>query len=546
MVWWSLGWLLTCMGCTCSPPAVESEAPAAQQPNVLFVMWDTVRADRMSLYGHTRQTTPKLDAFADDALVFERAYAPDMWTLPTHASMFTGLPPRAHGASASYRWLDEEHETLAEHFQEAGFATYAFSSNIVAGPLMNVMQGFGEQHYTYRGPYTRAARAAVKGKLIADDASTEISPMWERGSQRDQDLWDKAVFKDAAPLMTKAFLRWMDERPDDRPFFAYLNFMEAHTPRIPSASSRQRVLDDMTRELGKKTDQSLFTEVAWMVGKHEYAAEELEAIRGVYDATLIDLDDATDTLFEGLRSRGLLDNTVVVLVSDHGESLGEHRLLEHRYSVQDGLLHVPLMIRYPDAVTPGRRPEPVSTVDLYATLLDLTGVKGSSNEHIRSTSLFATQRPAYVASTLRDPYASTLCSVVRAHPDVDYQPWLYSYDAWIEGDLKVVQRSDGQRALYDLVRDPGEQVDLSITRREDTERMVQALNNHLESTKVYTPTGSGTPPAAHDDVSGLLEALGYADGEAVDPSKSLVDQCTAKEAPTPRKVPRGRRGRRAR
>ena len=545
MVWLSLGWLLTCLGCNCSPTATE-EASVVQPPNVLFVMWDTVRADRMSLYGHTRQTTPKLDAFADDAMVFERAYAPGMWTLPTHASMFTGLPPRAHGAGANYRWLDEGHDTLAEHFHGAGFATYAFSSNIVAGPLMNVMQGFQEQHYTYRGPYTRPARAAVKAKLIADDASTEMSPMWDRGSPRDQDLWDKAVFKDAAPLMTKAFLRWMDERPDDRPFFAYLNFMEAHTPRIPSAWAREQILDDMTRELGKKTDQSLFTEVAWMVGKHEYTDDELEAIRGVYDATLLDLDDATHALFEGLDARGMLDNTVVVLVSDHGESLGEHRLLEHRYSVQDGLLHVPLMIRYPEAVKPGRRPEPVSTIDLYATLLDLTGVKGSDDDNIRSTSLFAAERPVHVASTLRDPYASTLCSVVRVHPDVDYQPWLYTYDAWIEGDLKIVQRSDGQRTLYDLSKDPGEEHDLAPTRVEDADRLTRALNAYVDATPVYTPADGGAPPAAKDDVAGLLEALGYADGEAVDPSKSLVDQCTAKTDATPRKVPRGRRGRRAR
>ncbi len=531
-------------GCTCGTEAPSE--PPLEPPNVLVVLWDTVRADRMSLYGHDLPTTPHLDAFAKDALVFERAYAPGMWTLPTHASFFTGLPAQTHGASATYRWLDDRHVTLAERFTDAGWGTYAFSSNLVAGQLMNVMQGFQTQAYTYRAPYAQAARAATRKKLMPEDQSTEMSPGWVKGGDRDQDFWEKAVYKDAAPLIGGEFLSWVDGRADDAgPFFAYLNFMEAHTPRIPSRSARERILEAERLQRGLEVDQSLFTEVAWVVGAHEYEDGDLDAIRGVYDATLLDLDDATHTLFNGLRDRGLLDNTIVVVLSDHGESLGEHRLLEHRYSVHEPLLNVPLLVRYPAAVTPGRRAEPVSTQDLFATLLDLAGLPASEDPAVRSVSLMAEERPEEVFATMQDPYASTLCSVVLAYPDRDYSPWLHTYEAMIDGDLKLVSRGDGAQTLYDLAADPGELEDRSQAAPEDLARMDGALTVWAEGLTAYDETGrtdhDRRKAQSDPSVAGMLEALGYADGAEPQEGESLVERCQSMQRATPAKKKDGAR-----
>ena len=533
-----LGMML--VGCTCRTE------PPPEPPNVLIVLWDTVRADRMSLYGHDLPTTPHLDAFAKDAMVFDRAYAPGMWTLPTHASFFTGLPAQTHGASATYRWLDDRHVTLAERFGEAGWATYAFSSNLVAGQLMNVMQGFQTQAYTYRPPYAQAARSSTRAKLLPEDRSTEMSPGWVKGGERDQDFWEKAVYKDAAPLIGAELLKWIDGRAEEAgPFFAYVNFMEAHTPRIPSRSARERILEAERLQRGFEVDQSLFTEVAWMVGAHDYEPGDMDAIQGVYDATLLDLDDATHTLMNGLRYRGLLDNTIVVVLSDHGESLGEHRLLEHRYSVHEPLLRVPFLIRYPASVEAGRRTEPVSTQDLFATLLDLAGLPGSEDPGVRSVSVMAEDRPGQVHATMQDPYASTLCSVVLAHPERDYTPWLHTYDAMIEGDLKLVARGDGERALYDLAADPGENEDRSEAAIADTTRMAAHLSGWVEGLTAYDEgqrTEHDRRKAQSDPaVAGMLEALGYAEGEALEPGVSLVERCQAATRPTATKKKEGPR-----
>ena len=124
------------------PGSPSPTAPAEDAPNVLIVVWDTVRADRLGCYGYELPTTPYLDALAEDSLLFERAVSPGMWTLPSHASLFTGLPVSAHGVSSKHKWLDHRFETLAEVFQSTGYGTYLFSANPHMSRDANLTQGF--------------------------------------------------------------------------------------------------------------------------------------------------------------------------------------------------------------------------------------------------------------------------------------------------------------------------------------------------------------------------------------------------------------------
>jgi arylsulfatase A-like enzyme len=397
---------------------------------------------------------------------------------------------------------------------------------LIAGSLTNLMQGFDKQFYTYKAPYTKPASEMTRAKLLPGDRSTEISPGF-RSADPDSG-WDKAVYKDAAPLISAEFLRWLDERESKKkPFFAYLNFMEAHTPRVPSQAARERVMTPAQQQLALETDASLFTEMAWMVGKREYSSEQIDAMRGVYDAALVDLDDATHALMEGLRERGVLEDTVVVLLADHGESLGEHRLFEHRYTVYQTLLHVPLVIRYPKAVAAGRIDRPVSTMDLFATLLKLTKQEVPAGCE-RSVDLFAPERPSVVHSTLRDPYLASLSDVAKAYPDLDLAPWKRTFDAVIADNYKLIVGSDGKAELFDLVKDPGETTDLLTVESKVVEDLKQQLaaweaglcpyeaskRTAEESKKV---SGRRTPEERE-----MLELLGYAEGEE-----------PAEEAPAP-------------
>lgn len=493
----------------------SSPAPGADGPNVLIVLWDTVRADRMSLYGHDVPTTPRIDARARTAIIFERATAPAMWTLPTHASMFTGQFTPTHGARAGYRWLDHHHVTLAEHLQATGYDTFAFTSNLVASPLTNVLQGFATVHTTYprkgerQGRYVKASRRATREKLIAEDASTELSPNFA-GDGRER--WNRAVHKDAAPVIAQGLTDWLDERPDpNRPWFAYLNFMEAHSPRIPSAASRAQVMDDATRTRALTVDQSLFAANEYIIGRRTYSDADLAAIRGVYDATLVDLDRATDALLADLDARGELANTVVILVADHGEHLGEHQRMEHRWSLREPLVHVPLVVW-----APGRPPQRVgrrvSTAGLFATVLELAG--RPVPEGTAAPSWFAPPEDRLVFSQLLDPFVSQLQAVREVYPRADYEPFAERWCAAYDDDWKLLWGSSGVRTLYDLAADPGERLDHSRNRPFRVDRLTEALQAWETALPAYDPsqrTDADNASANRQDATEqrMLEALGY-------------------------------------
>ena len=544
---------LACSGAPTGEPAPPDPAPAAPaapaRPNVLILVWDTVRADRMSLYGYGRPTTPKLDAWARDAVVFERATSPDMWTLPSHASMFTGLAGTEHGAKASWRWLDHRFDTLAELLGRDGYDTIAVSSNLIASPMTNLTQGFDIVHTTFprdgeaQGRYSQAAKQAAAKKRIPNDASTEISPAF---AGRADDKWAKSVHKDAAPVIHGALTDFLDERADrSKPWFAYLNMMEAHTPRIPSMSARKRVLPDALIERGLTTDASLFAENEYMVGKRDYSPEELDAIGGVYDAALVDLDDATADLFADLAQRGILDDTLVILVADHGEALGEHRRMEHRWSVYQQLLSVPLVVRYPKRLAPSRVRERVSTTDVFATVLDVTGTT-PPRAPTTSTSLirrvnersFAKQ----VFTQMLDPFATQLKSIKTAYPDIDVAPFTRTYCAAFEGAHKLIYASDGKHELFDVEADPAESQNLYAREVDAAIRLTDGLAAWEAALPTYDPAlraandgaqGQKTDAAAKREECQQLVLLGYIDNmadcmsaDATDDSPALAkDRC---------------------
>ena len=500
------------------PPSVAEAQD--ERPNVLIVLWDTVRADRMSLYGHDRPTTPKLDVFAREARVYENATAPAMWTLPTHATVFTGRYPSTHGARAGNRWLDDHHTTMAELLLDGGYETFLFSSNLIAGSLTNLHQGFGTVHTTYprphhpRGRFQAEADRATHAKLIPRDASTEISPAFA-GNREDH--WPKSVYKDAAPVIVQGLLEWLDERDEPhRPWFAYLNMMEAHTPRVPSMAARQRVMSAEQIELGLTTDVSLFAENEYMIGRRDYSEAQLEAIRGVYDATLVDLDDATAVLFEMLEQRGILDETVVILLSDHGEHLGEHQRFEHRWSLHQPLLHVPLVVRYPARVAAGRVAERVTTADVFSTVLELAAIREPEGTQTRS--LLAEMRSPHVFAQLLDPYASQLRNVREAYAEeaIDYGPLLRTGCAAFEGFDKYLHYSDGTRQLFDLQADPGELHDRATEAPERVTALARALFDWEQQLPLYDPSLRGPhdkrargPRQTRVEDREMAKALGY-------------------------------------
>ncbi|HHO52473.1 MAG TPA: DUF229 domain-containing protein [Deltaproteobacteria bacterium] len=479
-------------------------APPAH-PNVLFVVWDTVRADRLSIYGHDKPTTPFLEEIAPRSAVWDNAISPSFWTLPSHASLFTGLSVSAHGTHADYKWLDGRFLTLAEHFSGQGYATYAWSSNPNINRNSNTIQGFDTFHQAFGQNRWRAAvEAFTKGLIHPEDETTRPNP----------DRHQVISYHKSGPVIHDAFTGWLDERPPDAPFFAFLNYMEAHTYRLPTEEARRAIMTDpASYHRALKTSNQLRRQTNVMFGRwRRYFRHERQALFDLYDASIVDLDRYLRGLFQALEDRDLLDDTIVVLTADHGEQFGEHGLYLHNYSLYQPLVHVPLVIHYPRAVPAGRIHQQVSTAGLFHTLVGLTGTEPPQQPILTTDLLHPGDDP--VVSELNVPCGNP----ERRRLDLSVRDWTASYRAVVHDGLKLIWSSNGAHELYDLVADPREHRDLFGSGARDAE--AQALLTALETWRREQPTFevSDEERAAEaaarlaeqdDDLAEQLEALGY-------------------------------------
>jgi len=374
---------------------MPSDAPG----NVLFVVMDTVRADHLTPYGYGRPTTPGLADFADEATVFEEAVAPAPWTLPVHASLFTGLYPSQHGANQENPYL-ESATTLAQTLSATGYDTACYSSNAWITPYTHLTDGFDDQDNFFEvmpgdllsGPLARAWKTmndndrlrAIADKLVSlGNVAHEYFAGGEGADSKTPAVVDR----------TKAFV----EDADD--WFAFINLMDAHLPYHPP--------DEFVDEFAPGVDSTAVCQNSkeYNSGARDIDDDEWEAIRGLYDAEIAHIDAQLTRLFDWLKAEGEWEDTTVVVCADHGELHGEHDLYGHEFCLYDPLVNVPLMVKHPD-LSADRRSDTVELVDLYHTVLDAVDVTGGD--------------PAAPGDTAiaRDPTRSLLSADYRAFDGV--------------------------------------------------------------------------------------------------------------------------------
>lgn len=478
-------------------------APAPQRPNIVWVVWDTARADHLSLYGYDKPTTPFLDQWARDARVFEDCTSASSWTVPSHASMFTGLLPAEHGAQHEHEYLDEELTTIAELLRASGYQTFAWTANPHLSDEENFLQGFDVRKHPWDEDQIERARSILQRKLGAH-VPKQLAQRQERNESAP---W---IVKAAGELGRETWLDWLKQRDSERPFFAFFNYMEAHRPLIPPRALRERMM------LPADVEASFETEIDWTetwgycFGLQEIDARELELSKGTYDAALLELDGLFAELMRSLDEQGLTEDTLVVLTSDHGEHLGEHHLLDHQYSLSQILIHVPLVVRFPGKLAAGRDARPVMSLDLFPTLLELAGVEAPPAGVGFARSLLD---PASRRARLADysaPYARPLQSMRNAHPEHDIARFERGQFTLIDAPWKLVQEIGGPARLYDVSKDPGELHDLALEQPEVRKRLAKDLAGVIARLR---PLGDqdGTPHERSPALLEMLRELGYAE-----------------------------------
>ena len=342
------------------------------QPNVIVVVTDTVRRDRVSCYGHERPTTPALDAFAERATRFGDPISQAPWSIPAHASLLTGAVPADHGATTVRPVLRCE-ETLPALLKTAGYETYAVSANEYVRPMTGFGRGFDEFYtpgrVTAPDPLVRAL-----GPVVNTVTSTAAL---RRPVER---AFNKFLTTDDPSTVTGTEGATDDGTVDrvldivDRahePYFLYAPLMDAHLPRSPAREPFEQFVDPDLREV-----ELTATERAHVFSEDRRLEEcERRKLRQLYDADLRTMDDRLGRLLSGLEARGALDDSLVVLVSDHGEHLGEFDLIGHQHSVFDSVVSVPLVVKVPGQDEGRTVPGQFETRRVFHTILDEAGVR---------------------------------------------------------------------------------------------------------------------------------------------------------------------------
>jgi arylsulfatase A-like enzyme len=412
--------------------------------NVLLLVLDTVRARSSSLYGYSRRTMPNLERLAAGGVLFDWALATSPWTLPSHASMFTGYYP--HQLSDKAMWhFSAPVDTLAESLAAAGYTTAGFVANLdFCTNKSGISRGFA--HYE---DYPVSPGAVVQSTGFVREA-------FDNQQIRRAINWQEPLDRKSAERINHDFLTWHAAH-GQQPFFAFLNYFDAHDPYVPPAEFYQAFSEQ--RPLGSYD---------WLEAD-QLSPQEVAELVDAYDGAIAYLDHHLGRLFAELERRGALDNTLVIVTSDHGEQFGEHGLMHHSNSLYLPVLHVPLVLSYPRRVPAGLRvTDPVSLRDLPATVADFLDLSGRTSFPGESWS--AQWSGSGGGQAVQEP----LLAEVRRGECLAYPAWYPaargSMRSLTEGSLHYIKHlGDGSEQLYDFSRDPNEQHDLSIERGRQTE-----------------------------------------------------------------------------
>jgi arylsulfatase A-like enzyme len=444
---------------------LEHRAPAPQRtlPNIILIVLDTVRADHLSVYGYPRDTSPGLRDFARSATLYRNAFSTSDVTLTSHASLFTGLYGIEHGArlpdpaeaphAALGYPLADRFLTLAEVLTDAGYVTAAISANYgYLSPAYNLNQGFGyyENLYPILG-LQRSFLLREPLRLVISRLTAPAEPDRQCSPARD-------VTQRAITILDRI-------RRRERPFFLFLNYMDAHAPYLPPAPF-DRLFGNPNHEL---FGNPVIVQKQVCSLERSLTASERDYLVSQYDGAIAYLDSQLQILFRTLRDRGLYDNSLIAITSDHGEALGDRNLLGHPVSVYQDQLHVPLIIKYPHQKSARLEDAPASLVDLMPTVLSilrlespvrLSGINLLDSESRAGRTLLGESYPHPIYLSLHPRFRRVDRAAIR---------WPYK---WIRGTA-------GTRELYDLAGDPQETRNLYNSKHPAVETLDAELRRWL-------------------------------------------------------------------
>lgn len=452
-------------------------------PVVVYVV-DSLRADRLGVYGNTRagSPSPNLDALAAESVIFDAAYAPAPWTLPSMASLLTSTWPCEHRVLDNARRLGPRPQTLATRLRAAGYTTIGMSANPLLGERSGLSSGF--------------------------------------------DVFEAPV----GAYQFSEFTAHHASRPDAGTLFLYLHTLEPHNFFLTTKQFSQRFGLFTTPEIDRIRALWLSYRAATTVdlahgrprGTTDNASEQelfmaslsdLQArIEKLYDASVYQADDQVGKVIQQLKEGGLWDNAIVIVLSDHGTELGEHGGWSHEQGLYEEQVRVPLIIHFPGGAHAGTRIDtPVSLVDVMPTIFDALGAP-SLCEECSGRSLLALLADTD-AGDVAEPGRDARVLSVRDDRRTYYQPWKERRGdrniALRKGDWKAIWNAEpGTLELYNLAEDPIEASDVSDSETELAGELAERARQWLAACGQGAPEAA-VAPAIDEHVRKQLESVGY-------------------------------------
>jgi len=469
------------------PGTADADPAATAGPNVIILVLDTVRADHLSLHGYHRPTTPNLERLAPEFLVCRNAVSAAPWTVPSHASLFTGQYPLEHGArsflpqtmSRNY-WsnvytLHPGNTTLAERLSDRGYRTAGLVSNPYLSPRSGLAQGFTQYQYLTNANYLLPLRSEWLMKRL-------FGHRWRA-------VFDKP--QQSAWQVNRRIERWLDMN-GHRPFLLFANYMDAH---LPWHAPPPFCTAFPGRLPGFHFDIPFEAEI--MDRRRSVSEAELAHLHATYDGSIRYLDHHLGLLLESLRRRGLYEKSLIVIVSDHGEYFGEHQLLEHCKDVYEPAMAVPLLIRFPDGTPRGDLMPRAHLVDVMPTILATLGLEAEPGPGVDLRRLDEER------CLLGENYYARIKDLRRSYGN----RFRRVRQAVYQGHFKYIHSDDGDSELYDLETDPGEETNLVELQPERAEQMRLFLQGCVEG--ATGPEEDALPLEVDEETRARLQALGY-------------------------------------